>query len=535
MHTISNDKKSKRTNIWVCTITSLIWLGMILYWLTPSYQAQEEIAIQYRLTGADGYDPSYLSHLNYGFHYWISYIIYRGYQQFPDLNWYSILLIVSQFLAVTIIIWSINLSCGIRKGSVVVISYLLFIATPLILDLNLTGTSIQVAIAGIVLLFTSINNKLSRTTIFESLFLIVLSGLLRFHTLVLILLVFTPYFLLFHERNKSMKAVLALLSCFILTALLFYIHADHYKNNIYNWEISEQFRNSFFQITNHPIDWKNENLKSTQTLQALRSGIIWDTQLISTQKLKFAFEEAYNPRTNANESNRITFYWLLKNNQALITLTSSTLLIFFFYVRKLMARILPAVFLSMLLLLVLWIWFKLTNEIILGITGCYLIACSLYIMPFLEFRGDRYIMKSFLIGLYLLLLAWGVRLILKKDISNKDKITSWKKIQHEIESNAEKTIILLDNLINIRAYSIWESPREMPLHNVIDRHRIFFSQFEEVKRLKRAIEPGSPFDLRKEFLFAGDSAHLLKSTYNHIYFSEPLSEFKSMRVRCILP
>jgi hypothetical protein len=508
-------------------------MSMVLILLDPVHSSYEEIGIQYRLSGADGMPASYLTHLDHGWHFWLSYLVFKAFLAVPTINWYSILLVCCQWIAGWIIGCAILKKMDATRGISVFLLFELFVSTPFLLDLNITGTSILLTMAGLSTGWNGDLERLTRLRIGIAVAFLVLAGMLRMHTLALVLVAATPYMLLTRGIRTNFRLGVGLFVCVLITLGLNKLHVTHYQKNIPDWSKQEKFRQAFFEVVNKPINTKLVDSGARKSFLFTRSGILWDSQFVSTDKMNLLVQHAYQPRSASIQQNAAIFYWVFQNNQFLILLFLAASVYACHFNRKKAFFILVCSAFLLLLLIGMWNWHKLSNHIIVAVTGVQLLGCLVYLNPRIERDSISKLGKLIIIVAYSILILAGIRIAYRTNFRYQRFTERWRTIQEQIAEHKDSFFILTGNQMFNQAFSIWRSPAVMPMNNTLSAIRTIFGQDHQKCRYYEALQKEGANSQLGNLLFAGEEIDLIGSAYPHVKFSEPLPEYKGMTVRKI--
>jgi len=499
--------------------------------LNPVYMAQEEIGIQYRLAGADGVPADYLAHFNHGWHYFLSYLVYKSYAQFPLVNWYTILLLFCQWMAITFIGRSIFQKFAATRGWIYFLLYLLFISTPFLLSLNLTGTSIQLALAAVSIVWTTEENRPRIRNVCLSAILLIVAGMLRMHTVALMLLLVAPYMLFTIGLSKSVRSGLGVHIAIPVILILNALQVAHYRKEIPDWDKQEEFRQALFSIANYPINPNKADQEMKPTCDFLRASITWDTQYVTTDKLNVLHKQAKEPRLIWTNTINPEWYWLLRNNSfTIVFCLIMTLFVLAKDPRKI-KRLLPGIAFSLLLAWVLWTRFKLTHEIMLAMAAAYLFAIFHLLSSRSLAERNRKADIPITGILWALSIGWGIRGITQLNAVYSTRADAWGRIQTEINTHPNHFFIFTEIPGVKRTIPIWTSPNQLPLPNTLAGLRRSFQHTGHLNMYHEIVRGGFPDSSYSEIVFVGDSTRTVESTYPKIKLSAPLPAFKAMTVR----
>ncbi len=515
-------------------LISLGWVALVTALLFPVFKQPEEVAIQYRITGADGLPASYLTHFNFGWHYWVSYPVYKLQQGMPGVNMFAVALVSFQWVALTVTGSVLIKKAGLPNGILYFLLYLLIVSVTFLQFLTLTGTSIQLAIAGITLLWPGGENIIRWRNGVTAAMLFILAGLLRMHALALVLVAAAPFIALLVARKGWLRIGIVVFIAVVLTLGLNQLHVQHHQQHVPGWSEQEAFRQAYFRILNSPLDSAHVPGVEAKTFRFQWHGVIWDTMFVSTEKLTTLFGKAYQPRVGWSNYTSPATYWLIKNNLYLIAFYLVTCMSVLLLPAKSRSRIVAGSFWTLSLLMVLFTWFKLSREILHGVLGINLIFISLVIPGFTEYlkfsRPNR-----LLIGATILFFVfWGMRVGYNLGGLNRTRAKAWEGIQREFAAHPQKLFVVADETRMSQTNPIWRSPVELPCSNVLDRNRKLFFQKGYIDRYFLAINNTAPAIDEENVLFVGDSISHLQAAYPQIQFSEPLEEFKAMPVRRVV-
>src|SRR5215203_3797391 len=90
----------------LCASIFNLFLFLNLFFLVkPIYDTEEDVYILYLLSGGFGNSPTELLHYNHGLHPYLGYFIKTLFVLNSNINWYSLCLTTSHYIACTIILY----------------------------------------------------------------------------------------------------------------------------------------------------------------------------------------------------------------------------------------------------------------------------------------------------------------------------------------------------------------------------------------------------------------------------------------------
>ncbi len=515
--------------------SSIVWIFFINKFLCPLYYSDDDVLMLYRLSGADGFLPTSITHFNYGWHFIFSFLTKNLFLLYPKWNWYSFILVSLNFISIIVIGFLFLNRTGIMKGLFIHFIYLLLITPEILLKLNITSTSLHLGLSGMFMLYSIKGVSKNFKVVIVPFFLLVFSGILRLHMCGLVILLFLLYILICNV--DILKKIISTLFFALLTlGLLYIMHVDYCKKNIPQWRIKEDYRQSVYDIINKPSIEKKPILNDYYINDFIDNGIIFDTNYVSIYKINHVIRQSnFRYRNPFDLKNIPVYYWTIKNNLYFTPILFLLLLLLFMADRIIFRKYLFGIFTMILIFFFFFIFFKLTAQIVFSIIAVTLLVlfCQINVS-----NTDFHFTKSNTITSVLITIisiAWGVRVMFSTHQINHSISAHLRAQLKEINEHPSCLFILTKNSVDLGKYPLWQIPTSLPMRNALDIYRqLLFNTTDILNRFYLDSDfKKNDFNSRVVFV-AGSSSSFLKKMYPSLDFTNPLSEFKTMEVRRII-
>ncbi len=231
-------------------VFSALFLGLALKALPVIYEENDDAAMLLISSGAYSGSPD--AHLVFS-NYFYGLLLKSLYAATAEVEWYSIAIILTHFIAFAVILSDI-LSRK-TEATLKAVFLLLFVATELtlLLYLQFTTTAAVSSLAGLILIRRSAQPaQIAGAIIF------VVATLIRFDAAVLVLLVFLPQLLRESIKNRTpvwtSSLTTLVLSLSIVSAFRYADHAAY--SRVPNWDTYSQYNSLRGTINDNPNAWK---------------------------------------------------------------------------------------------------------------------------------------------------------------------------------------------------------------------------------------------------------------------------------------
>jgi len=412
-------------------IISIFLYGIIYSFFNVSFEDNDDVGIALIANGGiTGFPDEHLIFINssYGF------ILKRLYQITNKVDWYSVVLIGLQFVAI------ITIYFLMFKNKVVipVILLLTFYFVYLISLPQFTNVCTLLAIAGIYSVYSTTFKSNFDFTYIYPVILLFFSSLIRFEAFVLVFVIGACYIVFKREKIKNcidLKKPLLLLG--LLISFSFYVNYQSYSSE--DWQLYKKYNVLRGKINDNPNFYSSKNLISKST-GLKNSEIDLFSQFIYTS----SFDLATLENIDKIVSKPISFMSYFKNlkhsiNYRWLWLIIGILSIIFFKIKK---RYLIPIFILVSIFLIISLNHITKARVVLLL----FIEIIFFSLLFLEGKiKNRFLLLSLIITIFPILFLYSRIYGMQKTISiNYDSIDKYK------ELNNDKNYIVLRPISFIR-------------------------------------------------------------------------------------
>ncbi|HEV7621547.1 MAG TPA: hypothetical protein VGO09_07435 [Flavisolibacter sp.] len=514
--------------------TSISFL-LLLVFCKPILNSDDDIYFLYTLAGGYGNKPTFLLHYSYGWNPLISWPVSIFFKWQPAFNWYSLLLIFIQFLScLNITYW---LFATFKKATPLIysIAYFLFFQSAFLLSLNYSNTSFIAAISGgssLLLYYFNKNEKIfsSKRHLFFSLSLLLISGLLRMHGLLLInmLLLWIGLFCLPFQFYKKFFTVI--FTSFLFVLFLAFLQNYYYTTRIPGWKTEEKQRQSFYYIINHP---RNENILDTGlrgTKNAfIQNWFVYDTSFISSNDLESFSNKRISNRIKTPDQNISIANWTYINIRVYLILFLSLL------IPSILKRDLRTIRQWGLMLIgPIGLFFFLS--IFLKVTiGIYItLFYSIFFSGIICLNKTIKIRRSYLVLSFLLLTncTWMFIRIYKINKQNIASINTTRCLFKELKNNKDLLFVATNLDFNDNGYYIWDTPAEFPLNNILNKDLLITNSYKETLQHFKINNLMDDLLFKTNIILIGDT-HLMLEDYYFQKFKIRIKLIPDPKFKCL--
>ena len=446
----------------------------ILFFLLckPIVNADDDFYFLYTLSGGFGDSPSNLLHYNYAWNPILTWPIVELFKHFPKFNWYTFTLLSFHFASCVNLLYCLFTIFKKPFAINVFLSFFIFVESRLLLSLHYSHASIITAISGctsLLVFYLPDKNKTRHrlNCIASSIILLIIAGLLRIHTtgLYMALTLCLGLFLLPFHLYRKLALNLFLVSAFLFIALQ--AHKYYYEIKIPNWQTDESFRQSMFDIINHPI---KKNLNNDAGLVRVKNSFIqnlfiYDSSFIKNDDLK----NYYQPKVyiRSGEERHAILYWTFIESRIYLLLLSAFAL-FLLLSRQYKIFVNWSIFFVISILFFLYLMFfqKVTEGIFLS-----LFSANFFYAIFLtkDARFGKNLIFALSCLLFFLSCLWMILRIYHFNEANIAKINKTKCLFKELNDHPSLLFVSTANDIPIKGFYVWDSPEKYAVRNLIDK------------------------------------------------------------------
>lgn len=244
--------KNKQINnklICACFFSSAIILFTFLFF-TVVYSSIEDTHIMYILSGGYGTEPSELLHYNFGWHPILGIVLKSLYSDFPEHNWYTILLVLIEWVGISSIVYVALCYFRIREVVIIILILYSLVLSRMIIGLNMSSACWVLSISSVFMIHSFLFTNKSWAHYIIPVISLMAAGLLRLHIAFLVLILSFPS--LFYYKRFWVKSLILSCSFFISFFCIKITQEQYYSTHIKGWKSQEAIRQSFIYVFNRP-------------------------------------------------------------------------------------------------------------------------------------------------------------------------------------------------------------------------------------------------------------------------------------------
>lgn len=525
--------KEKLSTVFIAASINLILFITIAACFNPIYNTNEDVYILYLLSGGFGTPPTELLHYNYEMHPYLNLFIKNLFVLSPDVNWYSVVLLLCHYVASCIILFEI-IKRGRNIYAILCYSSLFIIfEAKFLLNTNHTNTAIILTCSAFILLFTG-NTKTRRgiTAIVAAIMIVLLASFFRLLVIIPLAGMSLPFLVSKAPGAKLAVLTTTLLTTAILIILFNQLHQSYYRAASPSWQQEENYRQLIYSFYNHhrlnqptitDQEWDTE-------INILTHGSPIDTNFISSYKLVEMRKDLLNKKVyTVNSTNKKNWFWI--NNRIYF------LVILLFLLLSLQSKKLFLVASISFILIV-------TGLYILSVHAKspeYLKISTLYLFTLFVLLSlqEVNLVTSFPLiasGMLLLLIVGCIQLY-KLNKKNTRGIQQFRLSSSEIINHKGKLFVLTADNFPLQNFYIFDVPRKFQLPNFLGGEHFLQNIYQPAFERFR-INAIKELPLNQNVLFWGERApafenYLRLTTGRGIMVSDVIDGFKYGEVRAI--
>lgn len=525
--------KNKLFPVSMAAVVNFLLFIPFVFIFKPIYNTNEDVYILYLLSGGFGYAPTEVLHYNYGNHPYLNLFIKNLFVSYPNVNWYSIILLLSHYLASCIILSQLIKRSKKIHAFIFYITLFIIFEAKFLLHINHTNTAIILTCSAVILSFTSDKNKkLTSAVPITAVMILLYASFFRIHVLIPLIGMSFPFLFLKSSRNKFITTTLALALTSSLIILFNHFHQSYYKSAIDNWQQEENYRQKVYSFYNHhKLNKPVTDTKWDTEINILTHGSPIDTNFISSRKLIEMRKDLLDKKNDTPISlTNKNWFWI--NNRIyfsvivlLIVLSLQTKKLFFASIISLSLIIAGLYFLSVNAKLPEYL--KIST---LFLFGLFIVSASIE-----NQLSNRY--TALLSSAMLLLLIWGSVQLYKINKKNIREIEQFRLSAQEISAHSDKLFVLTADIFPLQKFYAFDNPHKFPLPNFLGAEHFLQNIYHPVFE---RFQLSSLKDLPKHqnVLFWGVRVPALENYFRlvngrDIFISQPLKEFQYGEVRYI--
>jgi hypothetical protein len=424
-------------------------------------------------------------------------------------------LLLLQYAACTYLFWLMLQRCSRPFALWIMVIFFLFFEPVFLLSLNCSNTSLVLGSIGCFGLLTlSVRNQGSAAFPKQWLVpavLLLVSGMLRITGLGLCLVILLAFAIHILSLSAFRQLLLRLFPVCLLSGMLTFAQNLYYQANIPSSKTEERFRESLFYLANHP---RNEEIQDTGITLVknsfIRCWFFYDSGFVRQSDVR-----AY---TRQRVTNRISYTRGLfpflrvafrehRVNGLLFLLVSCLFMRRRAY--RSWFRWLRMVLTALLIFALLYIYFKITLDIVFTLLCCTFLS-ALLCHPNLYPCGRRWSYLFF--ALFCLNTAWAARLVFKQNERNEQRSRHTRDVLAEL-SGARRSVFLNTNIFADNGMFIWDLPLTYPLPNLLNKELLINGSLGPVFRRFNIKNVLVDAVTRNDIYLSGSNLPMLKEYY----------------------
>lgn len=487
-------------------LINMVLFGLVFACCFPIFNSGDDAYLLYLLGGGFGNAPTELLHYQHGMHPLLGWLVKTAFVQYPDFNWYSLFLYSFHFVACCVI-----LSRSIKKNELAagLAYYCLFFIPELffLLQPSFTNTALVTAVSGMLMVYTSLQQKQNDAGRWLGFGLLLAAALLRLHMLIPVILLALPFVIITINRTQLWRLIVPVITLSVLITLAFVAQRQYYIKNIPGWKQEEAYRQTIINHYNIPKKASVE-LKGEPGMRAnfLERGILWDTIFLSQQQVA-ATTTASRLSTAARQRDfRQRLFWLMiESRMGLLLMLFAFLLKNASLSRAEKTAALSGVAVFVVLCAALILFRKLPGYIVTG----GMLQWIAFVNSSGSLRPRAGANRPILIGAAMVIVIWGIIRINKLNQSNTGHYDYWRCAYAEVSLLKNNLLLVTDDQFPVDYFSVWDAPSKYPLLNVLTKDHFLNKTYQPAFKRSGIQSLNSP----EQLLFIGNPSIMLEEYY----------------------
>src|SRR4029078_8570089 len=315
----------------LCLVVNLLLFFFVLFFFKPLYNSGDDAILMYSFSGSFGIPPTELGDYSWGWHFLLGLLIKRLFVAVPSFNWYSFFLLAINFLSCVLVLGFFLIMFRPAFAFLLYAVFFIFFEMTFLFFLNFTNSSIICAAVGNVLLVDRFFRRDLKASLFIlPSFVLLVSGLLRFHAWLFVELIFGLFIFLL-PRKKSVPYLFFKSGLLELLLLCFFIHQEYYKKRIPGWERQQYVSATLINFNNSPHRDGSISVvvKDLVEEEFLKRGVYYDSLLFTDQRIKEITSQLKRVRDFSYHNDWRVIYWTFVNTRSYLFCILITVLFLF--------------------------------------------------------------------------------------------------------------------------------------------------------------------------------------------------------------
>lgn len=426
----------------------------------PVFHSGDDLNIAWML--GDGYGSGATTCLPFlhGQHYWFSTMQQWLFSYYPNINWFSWSMIVTEFASMVAIYFVLLRMQQWQSATINFLVLFMVYGSFLLFYLHISSTTVMAVTAGLLLTWFSFSAKKKYALIAAALFFII-GTLFRLHAAFPVMVVAAPFFLLIPGRKKWTAAVF-ITGCLLISVLSFWIQQKHFTANCPNWQSEENYRQAKYANINFYRNTKLPALdKYQQEISLLDQLILPDTNFIPATVLNKIADESQTVMPLKTFLSADTWHWPYINNR--LYLLGAVLALCFNAGRGLRMICSVLSFLGAVAVIIYLVMVMRLPEFMIPALF-FTFYCFTATVPahHYSFRWRFIALASALV-----LSCWGIVRTYKTGMINKQNFAAFKQMHQELAAHPDKLFISIGENDPFFYVSVFATPKEFSFQNIL--------------------------------------------------------------------
>lgn len=500
----------------------------------PVYHSGEELNMLQTLAGGYGVPASACLPFMYNMHFFLNLPLKYLFGQFPDINWFSLSMILAQFVSCVSLYYLLLCRQRFAIATLTFFSFFVVFEIWMVLNLDTSSTSMICTLAGTAMIWHYFQQPVAKRGLaIGGILTITLGACFRMHTLVPVILVALPFFLLIPSVKKILFALGTLAITFLLITILFKLQDQYYSAHVPGWRQQEQHRQAIYSYVNYFHD-TTQPAPGQLPAEMTENLLFFDTTMPDTKTL---LSIAHQTRAGMPVNNFFsvnTWYWHFINNRLYLFALIVPFMALSF--RKKGILVVAAAFTTGIAAIGYLLMFrKIPDYLIPGITAA-IFYCTLLTGTYQATTGR--LKQIAVITATIFLLGWSVLRMYKINRHNADSFQQFREMYSELKRHPDKLFISTGDGTPFFYFYCFATASSYPFRNilfigqpVISRAPYLLSEFG-IKDIRQA-------PLYDNVYFRGPEKPVLLRYYQQVWgqnfsYSDSIPGFKSSAIRKII-
>jgi hypothetical protein len=300
-------------------VLSAISFTVLLLLCQPVTNADDDFYFMNTLAGGFGDEPYALLQYSKGWSPLLTTPLVWLFQSWPQFNWYTFSLLFLHLLAATMMLLALFSTFAKQRAVLIFLLYFTFFQARLILSLHYSHTGIALAVVGCVSLLSFFippdQRHKKNELLWSGIVLLLIAGLLRFHTTLLVMSLMCVVALVSLHWRKCRNFVLICTGVGAILLIAFTWQDQYYQTKISGWKQSESFRKAYFSISNHPTSSPVIQPGDATSVKSsfIRHSFIYNDSYITTADLEGYLKAHATVRSGTSLAS--FYYWTFMENR----------------------------------------------------------------------------------------------------------------------------------------------------------------------------------------------------------------------------